>query len=53
MNGDGSLLITWNKGAFSYDSHVEGMGFIVVYEQYLRSNVNCKIVNVYAACNMR
>jgi len=45
--GAKSLFITWNKCVFSYDSHVEGMGFIVEYGQYLRSNLKCTIVNVY------
>ncbi|XP_068461724.1 uncharacterized protein [Phaseolus vulgaris] len=29
------------------------MGFIVEYGQYLRSNLKCTIVNVYAMCNMK
>ena len=50
VNGCGSLLSMWNEDAFSYNSHMMGKGFIVVFRNYLKSNLRCVMVNVYAAC---
>jgi len=52
-NGGGSLLSMWQKEAFSYLNHVMGKGFIVVFGKHLKSDFNCAVVNVYAACNLR
>ena len=51
-NGRGSLLSMWSKEAFSYTSHLMGKGYIVVYGCYLKSNLTCAVVNVYANCNL-
>jgi len=42
----------WHKEAFSYDTHVMGKGFIVVFGQYKKLNCRCVVVNVYAACSL-
>jgi len=51
-NGSGSILSMWHKEAFSYDSHIMGKGFIVVFGNYSKTNIRCVVVNVYAACNL-
>ena len=51
-NGSGSLLSMWYKEAFNYMSHLMGKGFIVVFGNYLKFNITCAVVNVYANCNL-
>ena len=51
-NESGSILSMWHKEAFSYDSHVRGKGFIVVFGYYSKTNIRCVVVNVYVACNL-
>jgi len=38
-------------GIKTYDSHVMGKGYIVVYGKYIKINCRCVVVNVYAACS--
>jgi len=43
----------WHKDAFSYGSHVGGTGFIAAVGQYLKTNSQCIVVNVYAPCDQK
>ena len=46
------MLVMWHKQAFQYESHVVGIGFIVILGLHTKSNLRCAVVNVYATCNM-
>ena len=52
-NGSGCLLSMWQKEVFTYTSHVQGKGFIVVWGKHIKSDSNCAVVNIYAACTLR
>jgi len=49
-DGSGSLLSLWHKEVFSYEYHLMGKGFIIVYGQHLKSSSRCVVVNVYSPC---
>jgi len=42
----------WNEDVFRYSSHKMVKGFIAVFGCHLKANLNCVMVNVYAACTM-
>jgi len=42
----------WHKEALCCINHVIGKGFIVVFEQHLKSKTKYVVISVYAACNL-
>jgi len=52
-NGSGGMLSMWHQEAFIYETHLMGKGYIAVYDNYVKDNLRCVVVNIYVACNLR
>jgi len=51
-DGSGSLLSMWHKEVFDYESHLMETGFIIIYDQYIKTSSRCAVVNVYSPCSL-